>query len=103
LFAGVLFAEYAIGFLYLRDERLDPVTNRHAPAGDNLQPRADSASVRLHITANVYDNHDFQIGLVADDGSPVWRAAPSSADIAVIPLDRGSLVKASYSNWFTHA
>jgi Trypsin-like peptidase domain len=95
------FAGYATGFFYLRDERLYLVTNRHVLAGDDLQPRADSANIRLHTTANVYDNDDFPISLLTPGGSPAWKLAPGPADIAVVPLGRDAFQSSSHITWFT--
>src|SRR5947209_649098 len=79
------------GFFYFHEGRVYLVTNRHVIRDPSMSVEPDSLRLHLHRNSDPSQSTDVTVSLLNADGSPTWKQAPGSIDIASVPLDHALL------------
>jgi hypothetical protein len=94
----------ATGFLYLQDNYLYLITNRHVVLNEPTEHRPDALRVTLHSDpADLRESSELTIPLY-QDGVPLWREHPSlgeQVDVAAVPINDPSVLANHYASAFT--
>jgi hypothetical protein len=94
----------ATGFLYLQDNYLYLITNRHVVLNEPTHHRPEALQVALHSNASdLRETRELTIPLYLDD-APLWREHPGlgeQVDVVAVPINDPFVVSNHFVDAFT--